>query len=236
MALFGTLRDKRLVWLTIIFMAVLGLFTSTFLFQAIQANKIKDDEKEYLIIINIQEKKLFLFENKKHIKTYPIASGKPGWPSPIGHWQIVEKGTWGKGFGGRWMGLNVPWGKYGIHGTTRESSIGRAASHGCIRMYNKDVRELYKIVPIGTHVIIENGPFGPFGTGFKPLKPGDRGADVLAVQRRLKELGYFKGRENGIYEDDLKYALYKFQKDNNLPVKHTITREDYHAMGFREFE
>ncbi|HBR01163.1 MAG TPA: hypothetical protein DD738_00960, partial [Ruminiclostridium sp.] len=61
-------------------------------------------------------------------------------------------------------------------------------------------------------------------------------ADVLAVQERLKDLGYFKGYESGIYEDNLKKAISRFQKDQNLRVKHTITREDYNAMGFFEFE
>jgi Uncharacterized protein conserved in bacteria len=130
----------------------------------------------------------------------------------------------------------VPWGNYGIHGTMDESSIGGAYSHGCIRMFNEDVKELYDIVPMGTPVNIRNGPYGPFGTGFRELLPGDRGADVLAVQRRLKSLGYFKGYESGIYEDDLKTAIHKFQKDYNLEVKNTVTREDYHAMGFTEFE
>ncbi len=194
------------------------------------------NEAKYIILINIEEKRLYLFEDKKCVKQYPIASGKPGWPSPIGQWKIVEKSDWGEDFGGRWLGLNVLWGKYGIHGTSREDSIGRAASHGCIRMLNKDVKELYNIVPIGTPVTIIHGPFGPFGTGFRKLRPGDRGADVLAVQRKLRELGYFTGKETGIYEDDLKYALYEFQEKNHLTIKYTITVDDYHAMGFTEFE
>lgn len=202
-------------------------------------NNIKYSSKiqpEYLILIEIDEKTLYLFKEDECIKQYPIASGKPGWPSPIGKWEITDKNDWGEGFGGRWMGLSVKWGRYGIHGTTNKNSIGRSASHGCIRMFNKDIKELYNIVSIGTPVIIKNGTFGPFGTGFRELTPGDRGADVLAVQRRLKDLGYFNGYESGIYEDDLKRALYKFQKDNNLKVKYTITRADYHAMGFKEFE
>ena len=134
------------------------------------------------------------------------------------------------------VGLDVRWGKYGIHGTTKENTIGRSASHGCIRMYNRHIKELYDIVQVGTPVIIRNGIFGPFGTGFRDLVPGDRGADVLAVQERLKDLGYFKGYESGIYEDNLKKAISRFQKDQNLRVKHTITREDYNAMGFFEFE
>jgi hypothetical protein len=200
---------------------------------SIYANKTKP---EYLISVYIDEKKLYLFENGKCIEKYPIASGKTDWPSPIGSWKIVEKSDWGEGFGGRWLGLDVPWGKYGIHGTSDEYTIGSAVSHGCIRMFNKDIKELYNIVPVGTNVLIKNGNFGPFGTGFRELFPGDRGADVLAVQHRLKALGYFNGAETGIYEDDLKYALHRFQKDKNLEVKNSITLTDYQAMGFSEFE
>lgn len=103
-------------------------------------------------------------------------------------------------------------------------------------MFNEDIKELYDIIPIGTHVLIKNGTFGPFGTGFRNLIPGDRGADVLAVQQRLKQLGYFTGYESGIYEDDLKKALIKFLKDNNLKIDTTITRSVYDAMGLKEFE
>lgn len=191
---------------------------------------------EYVIFIEIEDKTLYLLEDGVCVKKYPIASGKPGFPSPIGYWKIISKDTWGEGFGGRWMGLDVPWGKYGIHGTSRPGSIGYAASHGCIRMYNDDVKELYDIVPHGTRVVIVNGPFGPFGTGFKPLEPGDRGADVMEIQRRLKDLGYFKGWVSGIYNDDLKLAVHKFQKDKGLPVTNTITRKCWEAMGFREFD
>lgn len=228
--------NKGKIFLYLIYFIVLSIICMGCYSIFLRQKSYASNQPKYLILVQIEEKKLFLFENKICIKEYPIASGKTGWPSPIGSWKIINKGSWGEGFGGRWLGLNVRWGKYGIHGTTRSSSIGSAASHGCIRMFNKDVIELYNIVPIGTPVLIKNGRFGVFGTGFRDLKPGDRGADVLAVQRKLKELDYFKGYESGIYEEDLKKALYKFQKDNNLTVKHTITRVDYNAMGFMEFE
>ena len=203
--------------------------------------KINGSEKlakkvSYSILIQIDEKRLYLLQDGKCIRKYPIASGKPGWPSPIGYWKIVSKGDWGGSFGGRWLGLNVPWGKYGIHGTTKEGSIGSAASHGCIRMFNRDVRELYGIVPHGTSVLIVEGSFGPFGRGFKNLNPGDRGADVMAIQQRLKDLGYFKGYISGIYQDDLKQALFRFQKANGMAANNTITKKCWHTMGFREFE
>ena len=52
------------------------------------------------------------------------------------------------------MGLDVPWGQFGIHGTLDPYSLGWASSHGCIRMKNDEVAELYKTVPIGTEVTI----------------------------------------------------------------------------------
>lgn len=42
----------------------------------------------------------------------------------------------------------------GIHGTLDPSSVGWSSSHGCIRMNNDEVAQLYKIIPIGTKVII----------------------------------------------------------------------------------
>lgn len=191
---------------------------------------------EYCIFIEIEDKTLYLLEDGECIKEYPIASGKSGYPSPIGYWKVTTKDTWGEGFGGRWMGLNVPWGIYGIHGTTTPGSIGSAASKGCIRMFSEDVEELYSMVPHGTPVVIVNGQFGPFGRGFDSIEPGDRGADVMAIQRRLKNLGYFKGWLSGIYDDDLKNAVHRFQKDKGLPLSNTINKRCWEAMGFLEFE
>jgi hypothetical protein len=226
-----------LVYLSIFFAIAVAAATNHGIRSASQTVSLKYvNDSKYSILIYIEEKRLYLIENNKCIKDYPIASGKSGWPSPIGQWKIVEKGDWGEGFGGYWLGLDVTWGRYGIHGTLKEYSIGRAVSHGCIRMYNNDVKELYNIVPVGTPVVINGGPFGPVGAGFRFLTPGDRGADVLEVQKKLKELGYFKGKVSGIYEDDLKNALYEFQKDKQLAVKYTITDEDYKAMGLQEFE
>jgi len=228
---FIIVRKRVFYFISLVF-ALLIFGCSVLIVTAIKTANIPD----YTILIEIDQKKLYLFENGELIKEYRIASGAKDSPSPIGTWKIIDKGKWGKGFGGHWMGLDVPWGIYGIHGTTREDSIGRAVSKGCIRMYNRDIQDLYNIVPLGTPVIITNGPYGPFGTGFRELKPGDRGADVLAVQEKLKELGYYNGRLSGIYGEDLKNAIHKFQKDHNLTVKNTVTREDYHAMGLREFE
>jgi lipoprotein-anchoring transpeptidase ErfK/SrfK len=51
--------------------------------------------------------------------------------------------------------LTLRGGEYAIHGTNRPSSIGGFVSHGCIRMYNSDIRALYRLVNIGTPVVVE---------------------------------------------------------------------------------
>ncbi|WP_084281208.1 L,D-transpeptidase family protein [Alkaliphilus transvaalensis] len=133
--------------------------------------------------------------------------------------------------------INAGWGTYGIHGTNKPNSIGFDASAGCIRMRNEDVEDLYKYVKHGTPVAIINGVFGPFGYGLNVIKPGDFGADVLEVQRRLKALGYYNVEYfDGKYGPMMENALYQFQKDNGLPKNPTITHETLKALGITIME
>lgn len=92
-------------------------------------------------------------------KTYPVGVGKAATPTPAGDYQVVNKVTNPGGIlGTRWLGLNIPGGNYGIHGTSIPSSIGGFVSLGCIRMYNKNVEDLFPQVPIGTRVHIKVVP------------------------------------------------------------------------------
>lgn len=225
----------------IYFLAVISALSITQIFIDVRKEISSDtsalnEKRDYTIFIEIEDKTLYLLDGNECVKEYRIASGKSGLPSPLGRWTIVEKGDWGEGFGGRWLGLDVPWGKYGIHGTRESTSIGSAASHGCIRMFNDDVAELYSLVHVGTEVVIVNGQFGPFGRHFNEINPGDRGADVFTVQRRLKQLGYYDGPLDGIYEDGLKKAVHQFQRASGLNAHNTIDMETWLKMGFREFE
>lgn len=108
----------------------------------------------YRIDIDTKRRLLRLFRNGILIKQYLVSVGKSATPTPLGHWIIIKKGLWGKQFGGHFMQLNIPGGIYGIHGTDNPASILHAISNGCIRMYNKDAKELYDRVPIGTPVNI----------------------------------------------------------------------------------
>ena len=189
-------------------------------------------ESKYEILVDVEESKLYLLNYGKIEKVYSCSGGKWSTPSPIGTWEITHKATWGEGFGGHWMGLNVPWGKFGIHGTLDPYSVGWASSHGCIRMNNSDVAELYKIAPYGTEVTIVNGPYGAFGTGFRNLKSGMYGADVMQIQIKLKELGFFTGTANGKFGAETEKAVKAYCKANDLYVRKTISPELQNQMGF----
>jgi lipoprotein-anchoring transpeptidase ErfK/SrfK len=118
------------------------------------------------IVVSIPDRKLALLEDGEVIRIWRIAVGAPRTPSPVGQHTVVVRipdPTWyyrgrvvppGKRnpLGTRWVGLSVQ--GYGIHGTNVPSSIGRNASHGCIRMRNRDVEELFEMVAIGDEVAL----------------------------------------------------------------------------------
>lgn len=107
----------------------------------------------YSIIVDLSDRQLYLLRDKSIINAYPIGVGKMLTPSPIGRFYIASKvPNPGGPFGAMWMGLSQP--HYGIHGTNNPGSIGQQVSHGCIRMYNSDVLQIARLIPIGTSVVI----------------------------------------------------------------------------------
>lgn len=117
-------------------------------------------------LISILDRKLALIEDGRVVKVFQVAVGAEVSPSPTGAFKIVNRVTqpayYHKGeviaagaqspVGTRWMGLSVK--GYGIHGTNQPKSIGKAASHGCIRMGKKDLEELFELVRAGDAVVI----------------------------------------------------------------------------------
>lgn len=159
-------------------------------------------------------------------KSFPVAIGKRETPSPVGSWTVVNKGRWEGGFGTRWLGLNVPYGLYGIHGTNKPWSIGRMESHGCIRMYNRDVEVLYSWVKTGTPVNIIGDPFA----GRRRLVRGERGGDVYYLQVRLKQLGYYSYRPDGVFGYGTEKALKDFQKAEQIKVTGQVGWPEYNRL------
>jgi hypothetical protein len=185
--------------------------------------------------INPLTNRLTVIRNGVPVKTYPIALGKPTTPTPVGDLRVINKyKNWGSGFGTRWIGLNVPWGIYGIHGTNKPHSIGRDASHGCIRMLNRHVEELYELVDVGTKVTILGHVLGEPHMEPRRLAKGDSGADVQYIQSRLKSAGYFKGRCNGRFNAATEQALKAYEKAHALPVDGVMSLRDYLSLGLVE--
>jgi L,D-transpeptidase ErfK/SrfK len=107
----------------------------------------------YSIHVSTAQRTLTLRKNGAVVKTYPIAVGKILSSTPVGEFIIINKApNPGGPFGTMWMSLSKK--SYGIHGTNNPSSIGKAVSKGCIRMYNQDVEELSRTIPVGTRVVI----------------------------------------------------------------------------------
>jgi lipoprotein-anchoring transpeptidase ErfK/SrfK len=132
------------------------------------------------VLVSIPDRKLAVMEDGFAIRTFSVSVGATGSPSPTGVFEIVnrlaEPAYYHAGvvippgshnpLGPRWVGLNKK--GYGIHGTNVPASVGRAASHGCIRLRNRDIVEFAKLVNIGDTVEIrgERDPdtariFGP---------------------------------------------------------------------------
>lgn len=189
------------------------------------------------ILISIHEKSLTLYEGTEVVKRYVVATGAGDTPTPIGTYRITHRfsGDLG-GFGTRFLGLNVPWGQFGIHGTNKPGSIGSNASHGCIRMHVKDSEELYAKVPNGTVVVIEGGPYGLLDYTLRPLQMGDRNGHVAAVQRRLSALGYHYGTADGIYGRGTAQAVQAARKALGLRASDDVDYGFYKAIGLILFE
>ncbi len=193
--------------------------------------------EEKWIHIDLNRKALTLYQGKQLLKTYAIASGKASTPSPIGIWRISHRfSSEMSGFGTRYLGLNVPWGQFGIHGTNKPGSIGTNASHGCIRMLVKNSEELYGLVPNGTMVVIEGGPYGALDSYLPTLVSGSRSSHVRAVQQKLIALGYLSGTADGVYGAATSRAVLKAREDLGLPKADRVDEAFYKAIGLILFE
>ena len=170
-----------------------------------------------LLWIDLDAKTLTLYESGEAIRQYPIAAGASGTPSPIGVFRVNSRFMPDmSGFGTRFLGLSVPWGSYGIHGTNKPESIGQNASHGCIRMRVKDMEALFPIVSNGTKVVITGGPYGPLNWGWRTLREGDRGADVKQLQLRLIQRGLLLGGADGVFGPATRKAVIAARQELNL--------------------
>ncbi len=128
--------------------------------------------QEVHLVLRLRERRVYVYRKDEVQTSYPVAVGKEGWETPTGNFkviQMIKDPSWehpwtgevvppgpDNPLGTRWIGFwtdgkNV----IGFHGTPNPESVGRPASHGCVRMYDKDVQALFEKVAVGTPVIVE---------------------------------------------------------------------------------
>ena len=122
--------------------------------------------------ISRSQHRVALYSADLLLVTYPVAVGRPGWETPLGDFRVTEMiqdpawrhpltrklyepGAAGNELGHYWIGFWTDGQtSIGFHGTPHPESVGKSISHGCVRMHEKDIRELFDRVSVGTLVSV----------------------------------------------------------------------------------
>ena len=124
------------------------------------------------IVVKTNERRLYFVIDNYRALRFPVGVGRrgkqwngvarvegkyvrPAWQAPpeLGGGPVIPGGAPNNPMGV--AALTLRGGEYAIHGTNRPQSIGGFVSSGCIRMHNRDIRELYALVQVGTPVIVQ---------------------------------------------------------------------------------
>ncbi len=157
------LNNRKLTAIQVLALTLLALATRS---SAQVASPSAGLRAKRTVVVSVLDRKLAVLEDGDVIATFPVAVGADTSPSPTGEFQVVSRvsnptyykpGTVipsGKDnpVGTRWVGLSQK--GYGIHGTNAPGSIGHAASHGCIRLRNRDMEKLFAMLRVGDVVQI----------------------------------------------------------------------------------
>jgi lipoprotein-anchoring transpeptidase ErfK/SrfK len=131
-----------------------------------EVRQAKSTRPHRVVLVSIPDRRLAVLEDGVVLRTFAVSVGASKSPSPVGEFQIIthvahpsysHNGTVipagpNNPLGPRWMGLSIR--GYGIHGTNAPHSIGKAASHGCIRLSNHDIIDLFPLLSVGDTVEI----------------------------------------------------------------------------------
>jgi L,D-transpeptidase ErfK/SrfK len=147
---------------------------------AVPSARLLPSGKREGIVVNLGDLHLYYFEKSGAVHAYPIGIAKDGYATPLGVTTVKgkkEKPTWVPGESARRddpklaaqvkpgpdnplgeYALYLGWPTYLIHGTNFPAGVGRHSSRGCIRLYPKDIAELFALVEPGTPVRVVNEP------------------------------------------------------------------------------
>jgi lipoprotein-anchoring transpeptidase ErfK/SrfK len=118
------------------------------------------------IVIDLSQRRLYVYVRAELRGAYPVAVGQPGLATPSGFFFVNQKlkpPSPGGPYGVLALGISAfqpklsYWpqgGAVAIHGTNEDQLIGKPISHGCVRMHNKDILAVNRLVPAGSPVEI----------------------------------------------------------------------------------
>lgn len=131
----------------------------------VAADTVTLNSLSYSLHVSTEGNTLTLYHAGTIVRTFPVATGTGGTPTPDGSFYLTELlAPRNAGYGPYAFGVSAfstvlnsfgggP-GQIGLHGTDDATSIGKAASHGCIRMQNADISTLAHLLPLGTPITI----------------------------------------------------------------------------------
>jgi len=138
--------------------------------QDVSQRDISQQDSTIHLEVSLGKRQVSVYQGNTRLKTYSIAIGRTGWETPKGVFrvnQILQNPTWIQPFtdefispddprnplGGYWIGFWTDGrNSIGFHGTSDPKSVGSAISHGCLRMHNQDIQELFQMVQSDTLV------------------------------------------------------------------------------------
>jgi lipoprotein-anchoring transpeptidase ErfK/SrfK len=131
----------------------------------VEAQQVTVREVRHFLRVSTSANTLELYRDGELVEQFPVATGTGDTPTPLGTFYLTELvAPTNEGYGPFAYGISAysdvlneflggP-GQIGLHGTDDAGSIGRAASHGCIRMDNDDITTLSALLPLGTPIEI----------------------------------------------------------------------------------
>ena len=155
--------------------------------QAAQAEAERGKPSQRELVLDRRRRQLVVLDDGLEVRRFSVAVGKPGWETPVGHFQVIElvvEPIWvhpatgqaippgaDNPLGSRWIGFYrdcKPLKGFngnanlktqgcvsaGFHGTPNRASVGRAVSHGCVRLLDEQAQDLFGLVQLGTPVTV----------------------------------------------------------------------------------
>lgn len=144
----------------------LGQFASL-----LEQSPLENMARQTKVVIRLNSRQLELYQSEQLVKSYDIAVGQANWETPVGDFAVLDlrqNPLWqhpitgeaistgpDNPLGSRWIGFTHDDGYHiGIHGTNQAELVGQAVSHGCVRMRDHEIQEIYQELAVGTPIVV----------------------------------------------------------------------------------